>query len=207
MRAGALVIDTRPAASYARRHVAGTLNVPLDSSFVSWAGWLIRPTEDLYVIVSDESPDALKQLSRRLALIGIDSITGFFGEPAIARALAGGEPLKTIAQITPAELSQQLPSVGGLVIDVRSAAEWATGHLPGALHVPLGYLAGRLDSLPRTTTLITQCQSGARSAIAASLLEKHGFDHVLNLTGGIAQWRAAGLPIVEGANASQAVKS
>lgn len=204
---GALIVDTRPAAAYARGHLRGTVNIPLNSSFVSWAGWLIPPTADLYLIVSDESPAALIALVRSLALIGIDSVKGYFGELAIERARARGETLKTIDQITPAELSQRLPAVDALVIDVRSAAEWAAGHLPGALHIPLGYLVDRMDSLPRSKALITQCQSGARSAIAASLLTKHGFERVLNLAGGFARWRDDGFPVAKGADAPHAVSS
>lgn len=204
---GALIVDTRPAAAYARGHLCGTVNIPLNSSFVSWAGWLIPPTADLYLIVSDETLAALTALVRSLALIGVDSVKGYFGELAIERARVRGETLKTIDEITPAELSQRLPSADAVVIDVRSAAEWAAGHLPGALHIPLGYLVDRMDSLPRSKTLITQCQSGARSAIAASLLEQYGFDRVVNLAGGFAQWRDAGFPVAEGVDAPHAVSS
>ena len=204
---GALVVDTRPAAAYALGHIAGTVNIPLNSSFVSWAGWLIPPTADLYVIVSDETPAALALLVRALALIGIDSVRGYFGEMAIVRAKVRGESLKTIDQVMPAELSQRPPSSGAVVIDVRSATEWAAGHIPGALHIPLGYLIDRLDSLPRSQTLITQCQSGARSAIAASLLKQHGFERVLNLAGGFEQWRDAGFPVEKGADAAHVVSA
>jgi len=134
-------------------------------------------------------------------------VKGYFGELAIERATEHGETLKTIDQMTPAELFQRLPSVDALVIDVRSAVEWAAGHLPGALHIPLGYLVDRMDSLPRSTTLITQCQSGGRSAIAASLLKKHGFDRVINLAGGFAQWRDAGFPVAKDADATHVFSS
>jgi hydroxyacylglutathione hydrolase len=199
---GALVVDTRPAVAYARGHVRGTVNIPLTSAFVTWAGWLIPPTADLYLIVSDESPAALKELVRALALIGLDSVQGYFG----AAAAEQGTP-DTIEQITPAQLFQRLPSPDALVVDVRSAAEWATGHLPGAVHVPLGYLVDRLHTLPRTTTLVAQCQTGARSAIAASLLKQHGFDRVINLAGGFAQWRDAGFPVEKGVDAPPVVAS
>ena len=207
LASGALVVDTRPAAAYARGHLRGTVNIPLNASFVSWAGWLIAPTADLYVIVADETPAALTALVRSLALIGIDSLKGYFGELEIERAKVRGETLKTIEQVTPVELSERLASLDALVIDVRSAAEWAAGHLADAVHIPLGYLVDRIDSLPRSKTLVTQCQSGARSAIAASLLEQRGFDRILNLTGGFAQWRDAGFPIVKGADAAHAVSS
>jgi len=78
---------------------------------------------------------------------------------------------------------------------VRSANEWAGGHIPGAQHVPLGHLADRCHTIPAAETVVVQCQAGARSAIAASLLERLGFSNVTNLTGGFAAWTAAGLPV------------
>ena len=81
------------------------------------------------------------------------------------------------------------------VIDVRNATEWATGHLPGAIHIPLGYLTDRLADIPTSRPIVVQCQSGNRSAVGASILERHGFSNVSNLTGGITAWAAANLPI------------
>ena len=82
------------------------------------------------------------------------------------------------------------------VIDVRNATEWAAGHIPGAMHIPLGYLDDRTAEIPAGKPLVVQCQSGGRSAIAASILERAGFANVANLTGGITAWAAAGLPVV-----------
>jgi hydroxyacylglutathione hydrolase len=81
------------------------------------------------------------------------------------------------------------------VVDVRSANEWAAGHIAGAQHIPLGYLADRCRTLPTTQPIVVQCQSGARSAIAASLLERLGFSDVTNLAGGLTAWAAAGQPV------------
>ena len=78
------------------------------------------------------------------------------------------------------------------VLDVRTDAEWNAGHIPGAVHVPLGRLPERLASLPRTVPLVVHCQGGTRSAIAASLLRAQGFDDVTNLAGGFAGWVRAG---------------
>src|SRR5687768_5469461 len=92
----ALVIDTRPATEYAAGHLQGTINVPFNSSFVTWAGWLVQ-TDDFYLIADSATASArLEELSRSLALIGIDCITGYFdASAAMARA--------TIAQVTPKE--------------------------------------------------------------------------------------------------------
>jgi hydroxyacylglutathione hydrolase len=204
---GALVIDTRPAEAYARGHVAGTINIPLNASFVTWAGWLIPADAEIYLTLSDDSPTVLHGVVRMLSLIGIDSVRGYFGDLAIDRLRAKKRTLNAIVQISPKELADDLRSPEIVVVDVRGAAEWQAGRLPGALHIPLGYLVDRLDEIPRMKTVVTQCQSGARSSIAASLLEQHGFKHVVNLNGGFAAWQAAGLPITGEVDAPQVLES
>ena len=132
---------------------------------------------------------------------------GYFGALAIERVKVKGTPLNAIVQVSPAELASDMQYPDTIVIDVRGASEWEAGHLPGAIHIPLGYLADRAHEIPRTKTVVAQCQSGARSSIAASLLEHQGFKHVLNLNGGLAAWRAAGLPIEGEVDATQVPRS
>jgi hydroxyacylglutathione hydrolase len=192
-----LVIDTRPAAEYAAGHLAGTINIPFNASFVTWAGWLIKPVE-FYLIVDDATAARLPELARALALIGLDRISGYVD----ARAARG---LSTIPQITAAQLQSRLREV--TLVDVRSAVEWAQGHIAGATHIPLGYLAERAGEWPLDRPIVVHCQSGARSAIAASLLERLGFSTVINLSGGFAGWSAAGLPIAEGTHEQQTARA
>jgi len=199
LAAGALVIDTRPAEEYAARHVQGTVNIPLNTSFVTWAGWLVPSTADLYLIVDEATAVRLPEVSRLLALIGIDHIAGWLG-PAAVTASAG---TRQTPQISASELQSRVSAGTVTVVDVRSANEWAGGHLPGAIHIPLGYLAERSGSIPTTRPIVLQCQAGSRSAIAASLLERLGFTGVINLTGGFSAWEAEGLP-VEGHHGQQA---
>ncbi len=83
---------------------------------------------------------------------------------------------------------------GVVVVDVRQPAEWKTGHIRGAIHIPLTQLASRLDQLPSGKTILTVCRSGHRSAVAARTLTRAGHD-VLNLRGGMNAWARAGLPL------------
>jgi hydroxyacylglutathione hydrolase len=205
--AGAVVIDTRPAAVYARGHLPGSLNIPFNASFVTWAGWLIPTTAEVYLIVEADMPHLPGEIVRSLALIGVDAVRGVFTQAALVRASLAGQALTTTGQITPQQLSNVLHSSELVVVDVRSSKEWASGHLEHAIHIPLGHLSERVNELPRHKLVITQCESGGRSSIAASLLEQHGFSHVLNLTGGLSAWRAAQLPIVGGVDEPQAVES
>ena len=81
-----------------------------------------------------------------------------------------------------------------VVVDVRQHAEWKTGHIQGAIHVPLTQLSGRLHQLPPDKTIITVCSSGHRSALAARTLQRAGYPSE-NLKGGLHAWRRAGLPL------------
>lgn len=186
----ALVIDTRPAADYAAGHVPGTINIPFNSSFVTWAGWLVQADE--FYLIADAATAAarLGELSRSLALIGVDRISGYFDAAAVSGRA-------TIRQISVKELAPAVNNV--TVLDVRSANEWNEGHLPGATHIPLGYLSDRISEIPADKPVVVQCQSGGRSAIAASILERAGIRDVANLTGGISAWIASGLPVSEAA--------
>jgi hydroxyacylglutathione hydrolase len=106
-----------------------------------------------------------------------------------------GRPLDKIPQIDTTDLASSLTHHGVTLIDVRSEGEWEAGRIDGAMHVTLGYLADRIDEIPREKPIVVQCQSGSRSAIGASLLRSRGFDRVVNLTGGLSAWSRAGLPV------------
>jgi hydroxyacylglutathione hydrolase len=134
-------------------------------------------------------------VTRALALIGLDRIGGYFAHTAFARA---NRPSERVPQIEPRELKKRSDASRGLspaIIDVRTDAEWQAGHLESAIHIPLGHLSDRLPELPQGQPLITHCRAGGRSAIAASLLRRAGFQDVSNLAGGFDAWVEAGLPV------------
>ena len=190
---GGVVIDARPAAEYAGAFVPGTLNLPLTSSFVTWAGWLIPYSEDIYLVLGDDANIRLPEIVRGLALIGLDRIAGYFSPSALSRA---GRALSCIPQIDARDLAARSKNGRPVVIDVRYDGEWSAGHLPDAIHIPLGRLSDRLSEVPRDRPLVTHCRAGSRSAIAASLLRRAGFEDVSNLSGGYDAWSSAGLPTV-----------
>jgi hydroxyacylglutathione hydrolase len=196
LAARAIVVDTRAAAEYAAGHLAGTINIPLTHSFVTWAGWLLPFATDLHFIVDDPTDASSLELVRQLALIGLDQVAGVAGMSA-AKAAARGSRLATVPQIAAPEVMARQRANDVAVLDVRSEAEWREGHIPGALHVPLGYLTDRLDEIPSDRPVVIHCQAGARSAIGASVLLCAGRERVINLAGGMDAWTAAGLAVVK----------
>lgn len=199
---GGLVIDTRSAASFAEAHVPGTLNIPLNRAFNTWAGWLVPYDRDFHLVVEDET-GAMAEIERDLAMIGLDRIAGFFGASAVrAWAAAGGE-LQKVRHVSLAEVSHRLEAGDATVVDVRGLSEWESGRLPDVPNIPLGHLPDRLDELPRDRPVIVHCQSGGRAAIAASLLQAAGFESVFSMNDGFSGWEASGRSVArENATAS-----
>lgn len=194
--AGATVIDTRHAADFAAGHVPGTINIPLNRSFATWAGSLLpldRPCH--FIVDDDDAPVLAARAARALALIGFDQIGGYFGAESIAEWHATGGALEQVQMLTAPELRSRLASGGVTVIDVRNDHEWHAGHVQGAHWIPLATLAQRAQELDRNGTLVVHCQGGTRSAIAASLLLAAGHHNVANLAGGFADWLSAGFPV------------
>ena len=195
LRRGAAVVDTRRAAEFAGGHVPGTLNIPLDDGFTTWAGWLLPYDRDVYLIADDER--LASEAVRDLATIGLDRVGGIFGRDALSAWSKAGRAFQRIPQATPREVAAMVAR-GAAVIDVRGRAEWEAGRLPGARNIPLGYLAEQLNDLPTDRPIIVQCQSGRRSAIGASVLQALGRTNVVNLTGGYDEWTAAAFPVTSG---------
>lgn len=193
----ATVLDIRRADVAADRFIPGTLNIPLNKSFVSWAGWLVDYEHELYLLTEDSDDRAVREAAAELAMIGIDRVAGWFGADAFTEWTASGRAFDTVAQIDPTALAAAVRAGSVTLIDVRATNEWEEGHIPGATHVPLGRLRPIFATLPRDTSVVLQCQGGGRSAIAASLARQHGVAHVANLRGGIAAWQEQELPVAQ----------
>jgi rhodanese-related sulfurtransferase len=103
--------------------------------------------------------------------------------------------------LTPTQATMLINREDAQIIDVRAADEYAGGHLPDSRNIPLEQLEARVEEIDKLKDkpLILVCQTGMRALNAGKQLEKLGFTKVNNLSGGIAGWRAAGLPLRKGA--------
>src|SRR3954452_13595182 len=114
---------------------------------------------------------------------------------------SGAEGIRQIKQqveeVDPAEVSEHLGN-GVTLIDVRESEEWDRGHIPGAVHVPRGYLESRIEGAvsDRGRRVVLYCASGQRSALAAhTLKEMLGYTDVASMTGGITLWKDRGYKV------------
>lgn len=199
LRRGEMVVDTRSAAQFAAGFVPGTINIPLNASFTTWAGWLLPYDRDVFLLIDDDCPYCIETAVRDLAMIGLDRVGGVVGRDALEAWTHAGRSLGTVTQTTVDELAAMRKRGDAVVIDVRGGAEWETGHIPGVRNIPVGYLAEHMNELPTNVPVVVHCQTGARSAIAASVLAARGLTNVVNLEGGYAAWEQAGFPVSRGA--------
>ena len=192
---GHQVVDVRPAATFTKGFIRGTLNIPLTRSFVGYAGWLVPYDRDIYVLTDGDDDAVVRRAADELAMIGLDRVAGWFGLDAFAAWNAAGRSLETITNLTPDDLVAGRSSEDLMVIDVRSDSEFEGGRVPGSRPAPLGRLVEQVQDVARDTPIVLVCQSGNRSVIAASVLAAQGFHDVSHLAGGVTAWRRAGLPI------------
>jgi glyoxylase-like metal-dependent hydrolase (beta-lactamase superfamily II)/rhodanese-related sulfurtransferase len=187
--AGAIVLDVRPAAAFGAGHVPGSVNVGLAGQYASWAGTLLPPDRSIVIVAEDEG--GAREAVVRLARVGLEKVAGHLvgGIAAWDRA---GLPLGRLPQIPVHELNDQLRALR--VLDVRRPGEYASGHVPGAVSIPLDRLEAEVDRLDRSQPTAVICAGGYRSSAAASLLLRHGFLDLYNVIGGTSAWVAAGLP-------------
>ena len=189
---GAILLDTREAAEYARGHLSGAVNIGLEGRFAEGAGQVFPPDRDI-ILVGDTS---LAQESRiRLARVGFDRVIGQLDD--VASVFTRFPHLfETAVRFTPEQLAELLNDEPGLqIVDVRNPGETEEGIVPGAQEIPLPTLTESLENLDPRVPVITYCASGYRSLIAASLLRAVGFQNVGDLLGGYQAWDEAGLPV------------
>lgn len=186
-----VVIDSRPWPAFRGGHLRGALFVGQDGTFPTVAGSYVSPESEIVLILPAERVD---EAVRDLVRIGLDRVVAFATPDTLARVASEGGSLVSTPEIDSSAAHERLESKQAVVLDVRSAAEFAGGHIPGASNIPYPHLPLHVAGLPRDRMLIVNCRSGGRSARAAAYLQRAGFD-VANLAGGFSAWEQAGLPV------------
>jgi len=101
--------------------------------------------------------------------------------------------MPTVPEVEVRDLPDPLPA-GLTLLDVREPDEWDSGHIDGALHIPMMSVPAQLAEIPADAPVVVVCAVGARSARVAAFLQQQGVDAV-NLAGGMVAWAQAGRPI------------
>jgi hydroxyacylglutathione hydrolase len=182
---GGVLLDTRPVTAFAAGHIPGALSIALRPAFASWLGWLVDDAQPLVFVLDDDQDRG--ELVRQCRTIGYDHLRG---------ELVGGMAAWRAAGLPEAQLplveAERVDDHLGAVLDVRQASEVADGHLPGAVIVELGGLAGdRLPAMLPEGPVTVMCSHGERAMTAASLLERAGRQDLRVALGGPEDWQQA----------------
>jgi hydroxyacylglutathione hydrolase len=188
---GGQILDTRDPGDFAAAHLAGSVNIGLGGQYATWAGTVLSREKPI-VIVAD--PGRENESAVRLGRIGFDHVVGYLKDGL--RSLESRPDLTATTERISAPLAAERLAHGeALAVDVRTPRERAQKRVAGSISLPLNHLTERLAEIPRNRPLLVHCAGGYRSAIAASLLQQHGFTQVGEIAGGLAAWEAANLPI------------
>jgi hydroxyacylglutathione hydrolase len=187
---GHVVVDLRDQLAFGAGHIPGAFGIGSAGSFSTWAAWVVPYETPILLVGARNEP--FDEAIRALARVGLDDVRGYL-DGGMEKWIAAGYPTAHVEMLTPAEFADRTD--GMHIIDVRTAGEYESGHIPGAKHLMGGFIADRTAELPRDRPIALVCGSGYRSTVASSVLERAGFDDVVNITGGMTAWRQAGLTI------------
>ncbi len=181
----AILVDLRDKEAFAAAYVPGTLNIPATSNgYINYIGWFVDYDAPFYFIAP--AGGNADEIITVLRSIGVDNVPHYFPASVVTDGETASLPVMKAD-----ELANKVAQNGTIVLDVRGKSEYADGHIAGAQNIPLGYLQRQLDSIPRDKTVVTQCASGYRSQIAASVLRRYGYDNVVNLADDESAWSKA----------------
>ncbi len=195
-KSGAQLLDVRDGIDFEGGHLKGCLNIALSGKYATWAGSMLSHDKPIVVIAEEGGEE---EAVMRLGRIGFDNVAGYLAGGMAALA-ARDDLVERTERITAPALAEWVagkrPDAGAapIVVDVRSEAEHAGGHIAGSLNIPLTHLDERIGEIPAGRPVAVHCEGGYRSAIAASLLQKLGRRDVHDMVGGYKAWLAAKLP-------------
>ena len=110
-----------------------------------------------------------------------------------------GARLRGYSVANSAMATQLINREDAVVLDVREENEYLNGHIVNSIHIPINYLANRIEELDKykDRPVIVSCRSGQRSGQACAMLKKRGFENVYNLGGGMMAWQNDNLPVTK----------
>jgi rhodanese-related sulfurtransferase len=192
---GALVIDTRDDIAFAEGHISGALWIPLrKSGFGTKLAWLAADAPQL-VFVTERDLDAVRAAGLAAAVgLGPAVRAGGLLAGGVPAWTADGQPLTGLERLPVDALDVRMQADDRLqVLDVREAAEFAAGHIPGSVCVTWHDITGIPDGIDASRPIAVICASSLRAGVAAAVLQHHGAADVIHVVdGGVPKWGAIG---------------
>jgi glyoxylase-like metal-dependent hydrolase (beta-lactamase superfamily II)/rhodanese-related sulfurtransferase len=195
--AGALLVDARTNEQFDEAHVPGAISASAyDTGFATKVARVAPAEAELIIVAASDGYEL--EAAELLAAVGLRA-RGFL-KGGMTAWRSEERPVLRLEMIDAEELARRLDDgAKPLVLDVRDDDEFRAGRIPGSIHIPYGELAQRLGELPAGQPIATVCSGGKRSGLAASILQREGFEEVIHVAhGGVGTWKRSGRPVEEG---------
>ncbi|MEC7782917.1 MAG: MBL fold metallo-hydrolase [Bacteroidota bacterium] len=179
---GAVILDVRKAADFAKGHIPRSIFIGIDGSFAPWVGALIADTAQPILLVAPEGRE--EETVTRLSRVGFDQTLGYL-KGGFEAWKASGKEIDTVTSVEASNLEKTVQSDATTpVFDVRKPGEFESEHLEVAQSTPLDFLNKHLTEFPSDKVFYVHCAGGYRSMIAASILKSRGIHNLIDVKGG-----------------------
>ncbi len=189
---GAVVLDVRHQNDFVKSHIPRSIFIGIDGGFAPWVGALIADTEQPILLVAPKGRE--EETITRLSRVGFDKTIGYL-DGGIDTWIASGKEVESITSISAEQFKKDLESKEIPVFDVRKEGEYASSHIAQAHLTPLDFLNDHLAEFPSDKDFYVHCAGGYRSVIAASILKSRGIHNLIDVAGGFADIKKAGIPV------------
>ncbi|HNQ26872.1 MAG TPA: MBL fold metallo-hydrolase [Aquaticitalea sp.] len=178
----ALVLDTRPAGTFAKGFIPNSINIGIDGGFAPWVGALIPDIKQTILIVADDGRE--EEVVTRLARVGYDNTIGFLKGGFDAWKNSGKET-DNVVSISADKLAERMEKDPNLnILDVRKKSEYYSEHIIGAENVPLDYINEHIAEVSKDKTYCVHCAAGYRSMAFISILKARGYENLIDVNDG-----------------------
>ncbi|GMN10330.1 MBL fold metallo-hydrolase [Croceitalea sp. MTPC9] len=190
---GAIILDVRHQDDFAKAHIPRSIFIGLKGGFAPWVGALISDVKQPLLLVTDKGTE--EEAITRLSRVGFDGTLGYL-DGGIESWKKAGKEVDAVESISADTFKVRLES-DIPVFDVRKESEFSAEHVEDAKLTPLDFLNDYLSEFPEKETFYVHCAGGYRSMIAASILKSRGIHNLIDIAGGMASIKKAGIPVTD----------
>ncbi len=187
----ALMLDTRPAAEFAKGFIPRSINIGINGDFAPWVGALIKDVKQPILLIAELGKE--EETVTRLSRVGFDNVLGHLKGSYDAWKQSGKET-DSVNRITAKQFASELDVKNHTVIDVRRESEYRAEHVEESYNKPLDQINSWFAEMDNEKPFYLHCAGGYRSMIAASILKSRGVHNFKEIEGGFKAIAEAGVP-------------
>lgn len=191
---GALLLDTRNNADFAKGFIPQSINIGINGDFAPWVGALIADVNQPIILITETGRE--EETVTRLSRVGFDNLIGHLkgGFEAWTKA---GEEIDTVKRISAEQFANEVKIGESEIIDIRKESEYCAEHVEDAYNKPLAYINDWIKDINPEKHFYLHCAGGYRSMIAASILEARGFRNFTEIEGGFSAIAKTKIPTTD----------